>query len=137
MDEPARQRLGDLRRALLHLHKTLLEWERAAYEKVHGRVTGHELLHVTLTDPQFVWLRPLSELIVRIDELLDRDAPDAPLDPAAVIVQARILVAPHESGNQYAQRYFMALQESPDAVLAHRAVADVLRDVPSPPARPH
>ncbi len=137
MDASGRQLLGNLRRALLHLHKILLEWERAAYEKIHGRVTGHELLHVTLTAPQFVWLRPLSELIVRIDDMLDRDTQDGPVDPAAVIAQARILVAPHEAGNHYAQRYFTALQQSPDAVLAHRAVADVLRNAPAPPLRPH
>ncbi len=146
MTASERQVLTDLRRALLHLHKTLLEWERAAYERVHGRVSGHELLHAILNDPQFAWLRPVSELIVRIDETLENDLADersragSPADVAAIIAQARTLVVPDEAGNRYAQRYHTALQEHPDAVFAHRGVTAVLKEAPSPrvpPERTH
>ena len=44
MKEAERQLLADLRHALLHLHKTLLDWERAAYDRVHGRTSPGELL---------------------------------------------------------------------------------------------
>src|SRR5512146_1589000 len=37
MTAAERQHLTDIRHALLHLHKTLLDRERAAYERVHGR----------------------------------------------------------------------------------------------------
>jgi hypothetical protein len=145
MTASERQILTDLRRALLHLHKTLLEWERAAFERLHGRVSGHELLHAILNDPQFVWLRPVSELIVRIDETLENDLPAEPVRPgspdvAAIIAQARTLVVPDETGNRYAQRYHTALQEHPDAVFAHRGVTAVLKEVPpsrTPPERTH
>jgi hypothetical protein len=136
-----RRLLTDLRRTLLHLHKTLLDWERTAYERVHGRVSGHELLHAILNDPQFAWLRPVSELIVRIDEALENDLPDpvaghtTVADVAAILAQARTLVVPNETGNHYAQRYHAALQEHPDAVLAHRGVTSVLKD--APPERTH
>jgi hypothetical protein len=138
MTASERQILTDLRRALLHLHKTLLEWERAAYERMHGRVSGHELLRAILNDPQFVWLRPVSELIVRIDETLENDLPTEPAkagaasDVAAIIAQVRTLVVPDETGTPYAQRYHMALQEHPDAVFAHRGVTAVLKEVPPP-----
>jgi hypothetical protein len=141
MSPAERQLLTDLRRTLLHLHKTLLDWERSAYERLHGRVSSHELLHAILNDPQFVWLRPVSELIVRIDEMLEQElAPDAeargvPGDVAAIIGQARTLVIPDESGSRYAQRYHTALQEHPDAVFAHRGVTAVLKD--APPERTH
>jgi hypothetical protein len=143
MTSSERQILGDLRRTLLHLHKTLLEWERTAYERMHGRVSGHELLHAILNDPQFAWLRPVSELIVRIDETLEHDPADASqaastaTDVAAIVAQARILVAPDEAGTGYAQRYHTALQEHPDAVFAHRGVTTVLRNVPEPQPRTH
>jgi hypothetical protein len=136
MTGPERRLLSDLRHTLLHLHKTLLEWERAAYEKVHGRVSSHDLLHAILNDPQFVWLRPVSELIVRIDEMLDHDEALLPEgasqreDVAAIMAQARTLVVPDEAGSRYAQRYHTALQESPDAVLAHRGVTSVLKAPP-------
>ena len=80
MKDSERRLLTDLRRALLPLHKTLLEWERKTYEREHGRkMGGGELLQVIMTAPQFAWLHPISELIVRIDQTLDEEAPDTPV----------------------------------------------------------
>ena len=122
-----RQLLFDLRKALLHLHKTLLDWERSAYERVHGRAAAGELLKVIVEDPQFAWLRPISELIVRIDETVESEDADATVDADALIARARELVAPAEVGAPYARRYLAALQDHPDAVFAHRAVTNVLK----------
>jgi hypothetical protein len=132
MKESERRVLTALRGALLPLHKTLLEWERKVYERSHGRrLTGGELLKVIVADPQFAWLHPVSELIVRIDEMLETDAPDSTVDLDSVVAQARRLVAPDEAGSQYTERYLAALQELPDAVIAHRDVAAVLKDLPT------
>src|SRR6185503_15207452 len=131
MKESERQLLIELRRTLLPLHKALLEWERNAYERKHGRVAKGELLRVIVTDPQFAWLRPVSELIVRIDQTLDTETPDSVVDVDPIVAQARRLVAPDETGTPYEQRYHTALQEVPDVVLAHRAVTAVLKDIPS------
>lgn len=125
-----RRLLTDLRHALLPLHRTLLEWERAAYERVHGRTGAAEFLNIIVADPQFAWLRPLSELIARIDEVLQTEAPDVRVDVDAIVAQARLLTAPDEEGTPYARRYHAALQEVPDVVFAHRRVSGVLRDVP-------
>jgi hypothetical protein len=119
--------LTDLRHALLHLHKTLLDWERTAYERIHGRTTGNALLQAIMKDPQFAWLHPMSGLIVTIDETLENEAPDAAADIAGILAQARTLVSPDESGSGYAQRYDQALQDSPDAVFAHRDVMTLLK----------
>jgi hypothetical protein len=137
MKKVERQLLADLRRALLHLHKTLLDWERAAYDRVHGRTSPSELLRVVMADPQFAWLRPVSELIVRIDEAVGMEAPDTRVDVDAIVSQARMLVAPDEARGDYAQRYHAALQEHPDAVLAHRAVTSVLKGAPTSQERLH
>jgi hypothetical protein len=123
-----RQLLFDLRKSLLHLHKTLLDWERAAYERIHGRASASELLKVIVEDPQFAWLRPISELIVRIDETVEADGEDSPADVAMLVGRARAIVAADEAGSPNEQRYYAALQEHPDAVLAHRAVTKVLKD---------
>jgi hypothetical protein len=123
-----RQLLFDLRKSLLHLHKTLLDWERAAYERIHGRASASELLKATVEDPQFAWLRPISELIVRIDETVDTEGDEGAVNVDALIARARSIAAPDEGGTPYAQRYHTALQEHPDAVFAHRAVTKVLRD---------
>jgi hypothetical protein len=122
-----RRHLADLRRGLLTLHKTLLEWERGGYERQHGRQSPGEWLRVVMADPQLAWLRPLSELIVRIDLLLDADTDDTATDIVSVVSQARELVAPDEAGSPYARRYHTALQEYPDAVFAHRDVTASLK----------
>ena len=128
MKDTDRQLLVDLRRALLHLHKTLLEWERTAYERLHGRASPAELLEAIVTDPQFAWLRPVSELIVRIDEGLEIDALEGPeIDVDWIVAQTRTYITPNENGTPYAQRYHAALQDHPDAVFAHRAVTNILK----------
>ena len=55
--------------------KALLDAERETYERVHGQITGGELLQLAINHEQFAWLHPVSELIVRLDELLDADGP--------------------------------------------------------------
>ena len=127
MNDSERQLLADLRRVLLHLHKTLLDWERVAYDRQHGRSSPNELLSIVMRDPHFAWLHPLSGLIVRIDTMLDVEHPEPRLEIDAILRQARELVSPDEAGNAYAQRYHTALQEHPDAVLAHGQVTAVLK----------
>ena len=131
MTESERQTVRALRKSLLHLHKTLLDWERSVYERANGRTSPGELLKVITTDPHFAWLRPVSELIVRMDLMLEADPDDTGPDVKTVIAQAQTLVAPDESGTPYARRYHAALQEHPDAVLAHRQVTTILKQSPA------
>ncbi|HVH29881.1 MAG TPA: hypothetical protein VM818_24200 [Vicinamibacterales bacterium] len=112
--------LPNLRQGLLRLHKTLLDWERDRYERVHGRQSNTALLTAFLEDEQFAWLRPMSRLIVRIDELLEDQEPPAADDVTAIIAQLKLLTSPSQTGNDYAQRYYAALQESAESVFAHR-----------------
>jgi len=124
---PARQLLKDLRHALLRLHKTLLDWERAGYERANGRLTSNQLLDALLKEPQFAWLRGLSQMVVRIDEMLDDEIPPGAGDLEAVLGHVRDLTTPNETGNPYEQRYYTALQQSPDAVFAHRDLVTLLK----------
>ena len=119
--------LKDLRLALLRLHKTLLDWERAAYERVHGRQSSNALLEALLNDQQFAWLRPISQLVVRIDEMLEDEVPPGENDIEVVLAHVRDLTRADETGNAYEQRYFAALQDNPDAVFAHRDVVALLK----------
>jgi hypothetical protein len=150
MTESDRALLVELRKYLLQLHKTLIDWQRADYERVHGRLQTTQLLNVMFNDPAFAWLRSMSGLIVRIDEALEvkpHSVADPPTRPEAatarprrsspdreraeagsgpLVAAARELIAP-EAGSTYAQRYHAALQELPDAVLAHRDLVVLLK----------
>ena len=132
VSDTTRDGLKVLRQGLLRLHKTLLEWERKIYEREHGRKMGAgELLQIIMIAPQFAWLRPISEVIVRIDQALDEEAPDTTVDVDAIIIQARRLVAPDQTEKPYAQRYLTALQEVPDVVVAHGKVTAILKENPA------
>jgi hypothetical protein len=72
-----------------------------------------------LYDPWFAWLHELSELVVLIDETLDAKEPPNGIDAERLISQARELVAPNEHGAGFRKRYFEAMQNDPDVVLAH------------------
>ena len=124
----AEKLLNDLRQALLRLHKTLLDWERGGYERIHGRQSSHDLLNALLNDPQFAWLRPISQLIVRIDELLGEKTPPMRNDVDAVVSQVKALTSPNAEGDIYQRRYDTVLQEHPDAVFAHRDVLALLKE---------
>ena len=126
MTDAERALLVELRRLLLQLHKTLIDWQRNDYERIHGRLQTTQLLNVMFNDPEFAWLRSMSGLIVRIDESLEVKAGKPEIETGPLVAGARELVAP-ETGTPYAQRYHAALQELPDAVLAHRDLVTLLK----------
>jgi len=126
MNDAERALLVELRNLLLQLHKTLIDWQRGDYERVHGRLQTTQLLHVLFNDESFAWLRSMSGLIVRIDETLAAKTPEAETGTGPLVAGARDLVSP-EAGTPYAQRYHAALQELPDAVLAHRDLVTLLK----------
>jgi hypothetical protein len=125
--EQTLQRLRELRRGLLRLHKVLLDTERAAYEQANGRVSSGELLQLVINHAHFRWLHSISEFIVRIDEMLDADEPVTTGDVVNLLAQARALLKPSETGEEFERKYFSALQREPDAVLAHRDVIKILQ----------
>lgn len=120
LPSPPQQRLKDLRDSLLALHKTLLDSEQASYERDVARIESkNELLRLVLYDPWFAWLHELSELVVLIDETLDADEPPEGAEADRLVAQALVLLAPNETGQGFAKRYFEALQRDPDVVIAH------------------
>jgi hypothetical protein len=119
-------RLGELRLRLLRLHKTLLEMERQDFEKMFGRVTTGELLQLVINHAQFAWLRMISELVVEIDETINREEPATSADFQQLIVQARRLFTSPENP-EFKTKYQDALQREAEVVMAHSKVMELLR----------
>ncbi len=125
--ESTRERLRKVREVLLRLHKTLLDFERQAYEREHGKISNsYEFLNLAMHNPWFAWLRHLSELIVEMDELLGARETPSESTALALIEQSRILLTPTESGNEFQQKYFASVQQSHEVVLAHSEFARLL-----------
>ena len=117
---PLRQTLVSVRHGLLSLHKALIVAEQLTYERIYGRVdsTG-QLLQLVMNDPWFTWLHPLSNMVVRIDELLDSEERLSVDDVALIMAEVRTLIRPSEAGDGYERSYYEALQRAPDVVMAH------------------
>jgi hypothetical protein len=121
---PARQALQGLRDALLALHKTLIDSERVVYEASVGPIDSpHHFFQLVSTDPWFAWLRPISQLIVAMDEALDAEEPLTSDSVDALMNESVFLLIPAETGGEFGERYMAALQRDPHVVLAHAQVA--------------
>jgi len=121
------QRLQQLRKALLDLHKALVDSERVSYEKTLGAISSpSHFLQLLTSDPWFGWLHPLSQLIVAMDEALDEKEPLTTAAIDVLVKQTRLLLVASESGEGLSRHYFDALQRDPDVVLAHAEVARLL-----------
>ncbi len=125
--EATLQRLRELRPALLRLHKALLESERVVYEQFHGRIQSKgEYFRLVIDHEWFSWLRPISQFIVQIDELLSAKEP-VPLNKASALLdEARNLLRPSEEGTTLEKRYYRALQRDPGIALMHAEVSKLL-----------
>jgi hypothetical protein len=135
-----RESLTQVRRTLLDLHKALIERARAAHEQAHGPVSPAEMLQLLIRDPSFSWLHPISELIVRVDELISnasdrrRPIPGRPAmtpdqvsaESAMLLIEIRELLIAGDGPGGFRQQYDAVLQADPAIVLMHRAVMSAL-----------
>ena len=85
-----------------------------------------ELLQLLLHDEHFAWLRSLSMLMARIDALVDADESVADDEAQGVLRETYRLLKSGESG-VFQDKYRDALQESPDVVMAHAGISELLR----------
>lgn len=129
-----------VRQTLLDLHKALIERERAAYEKAHGAVSAGEMLQLLIRDAAFSWLHPISELIVRVDELISnanerrRPTPARPVmsrdqvnaEAEILMIETRQLLTDGDAPGGFRARYDAVLQSDPAIVQMHRAVMSAL-----------
>jgi len=127
---PLRKKLLDMRGSLLSLHKALILAEQVTYERINGRVTStSQLLQLVLNDPWFTWLHPLSQLVIRIDELLDDESELLHVEIEHFLIEARALIRPSEQGDGFERSYYEALQREPDVIFAHVEVKKLLTKV--------
>ena len=89
------ERLREVRLRLLDLHKALLEDSRPPTSWTAGAFPPTAtLLQLVINDPWFAWLRPLSEIVVRIDVMLLPDAEATEADAVTLLEQVERLLSP-------------------------------------------
>ncbi len=127
-DDPERaaQRAGlrDLWKHLLPLHRALIEAAREEYAASIAPVGGPtHLLQLLNDDPFFAWLKPLTAVIVDIDEMSRTDFERAQLDALTSRVRA---IFDTEADPAFAGRYLPLLQRDVDVAIAHAAIRQLL-----------
>lgn len=126
--EPRRQRLSEVRRGLLRLHKALIDSEREQFERSQGPITNAELLQKLIEDPFFAWLRPFSGLIVQIDEALAGEQAVSEADAREFIRRARELVAVDEGDEPTVNRYDLVCRRDPNVLVLHVELTSRISD---------
>jgi hypothetical protein len=128
--------IRQLASALRELHRVLVERAKRDYEtERYLTVAPGELLKLLTTDPQFEWLRGLSELMVDIDLVEDAKPPVVGELGGTVRAAVEHFITPPkapESAHAFAQRYWPYVQEDPHVAMAHAGVKRALESWPKP-----
>jgi hypothetical protein len=122
--------LQALRLPLLALHKAVLGTERRLLEKVQGELSGAQFLQIVSDPLRYGWLQPFSALILAIDDTLEvkeGDDENEIATPEEMLERVRDLLLPPKADTAFGRRYVSLMQREPDLVLAHAAVAKLLR----------
>lgn len=122
-----RELLKNARNGLLKLHKSLIDFERAAYEGMHGKQTAGQFLNVLLENEDFGWLRKFSMLIVEIDEMFDLKDGIEPGMVEASLVKVRELVEMSEDDEYFRAKYKYAISKDIDAAGLHSELKGLLK----------
>jgi hypothetical protein len=124
--ELALQRLRQVRTLLLQLHKALLDSERSVYEQLYGPIQSRgEFFQLVLDHEWFSWLRPISQLIVRMDDVLFSREPATMTVINTLMEEAKTLLQPSQNGTALEQRYYHAIQRDPSIALMHAEVSEL------------
>jgi hypothetical protein len=123
-DDPARAALRaslrEFSKNLLPLHRALINAVRDDYTFAFDQeVTPNRLLQLIQEDPFFAWLKPVTSLIVDIDEMSRTDFDTA--DFAAIVARVDHLFGAKVDG-EFAEKYVPILQRDVDVAIAHAAL---------------
>ena len=127
-DDPARASvraaLRDLSRTLIPLHRRLIEETKADYVFAYAPVDSPaQLLGLLQSDPFFEWLKPITTLIVDIDEMVRVDFEPAAAEQIAARTEAMF---GSEADATFTARYVPILQRDVDVAIGHAAIRKLI-----------
>ena len=124
--QTALARLQEARPLLLQLHKTLMEAARLSYESNYGPILSKgDYFRLVVSNDWFQWLRPFSQLIVRVDERLAAKKPDEVEEAEVILQDARKLLSPASQGEPD-HPYYELMQENPEIAMFHAQITKIL-----------
>lgn len=118
-----RAALREISKQLMGLHRHLINATKEDFAFATGATPGPtELLRLLTDDPFFAWLKPMTSLILEIDELARID-----FEPEAALALGRRLAAMFDATEgEFASHYVPILQREVDVTIAHAALRGVM-----------
>jgi hypothetical protein len=113
-----RAALREISKALIPLHRHLIDAARSDYAFAYDTgATPSQLVELLQNDPFFAWLKPLTAVIVDIDEMARRD-----------FEEASVLAIPRRIEKMFAaEQYVTILQRDVEVAGAHAVVRKALQ----------
>lgn len=129
-------RLVAVANALRSLHRVLAERARRDLETARLTVIQPGAwLSILTSDPQFAWLRSLSELMVDLDVFLEADPAPADDDAAAIRGEVERLIAPSPlagTETEFSRQYWHYVHDEPGVAVVHGELRQALDRLPAP-----
>ena len=131
-DDPARAELRaalrEISKALIPLHRALINATRDDYAFGVGEISGpSHLLRLVQEDPFFAWLKPMTSLIVDIDEMARTDFTH---EDAAAIAGRLDAMFGATADAAFSEHYVPILQREVDVAIGHAALRQVSSKLP-------
>lgn len=118
-----RSALRELSKVLIPLHRQLIETTRSDYSFAYQPVeTPGHLLRLINEDPYFEWLKPMTAIIVEIDEMVRRDFDVSDVYAIGDRIQLMLSEA----------RYLDLLQREADVAIGHAELRKALAKISRP-----
>jgi hypothetical protein len=118
LNDETRAHLKNLSKAMLRLHKTLLDAAKLDYEAKNGRIANVNIyFQLVIDDAHFAWLRKISSLIALIDEAVSIRRPATETEALALQNEAQLLLNFQDGDENFNEKFQNALQTNSDAVL--------------------
>jgi hypothetical protein len=127
LNDETRTKLKDLSKAMLRLHKTLLDAAKLDYEAKNGAIQSvNQYFQLVIDDPHFAWLRKISALIALIDEAVSIRRPATEVEANGLLNEAKILLNFGDADEDFNNKFQTELQKNKDAVLGHNDALHVI-----------
>lgn len=128
LNDETRTTLKDLSKAMLRLHKTLLDASKAEYEEENGKISNvNAYLQLVIDDPHFAWLRKISSMIALLDEAASIRRPASETEAQGLLNQAKLLFYFEDGDEQFNNKFQAALQNNSDAVVNYNDTINLLK----------
>jgi len=129
LTDETRANLKNLSKAMLRLHKTLLDAAKLEYEAINGRIANvNQYFQLVIDDPHFAWLRKISSLIALIDEAVSVRRPATEAEARGLRNEAQLLLNFQDADKQFNEKFQLALQNNTGAVLNYNDALQFVSD---------